>query len=57
MCDTTDSMRSRTCETKPFITDSTTINAMTPRAMPTIEMPEINEMNPLRRRARRPARV
>ena len=56
-CETTDSMRSRTCETKPFITDSTTISAITPSAMPSIEMPEMNEMNLLRRRARRPARV
>ena len=57
MCETTDSMRSRTWETKPFITDSTTIRAITPSAIPAIEMPEMKEMKPLRRRARRPARV
>ena len=56
-CETTDSMRSRTCDTNPFITDSTTISAITPSAMPSIEMPEMNEMKRLRRRARRPARV
>ncbi len=56
-CDTTDSMRSRTWYTKPFITDRTTISAITPSAMPIIEIPEMNEMNPLRRRARLPARV
>ena len=57
MCETTDSMRSRTWDTKPFITDSTTIRAITPSAIPAIEMPEMKEMKPLRRRARRPARV
>gem|GEM_PF-6363186 len=57
MCDTTPSMRSRTSFWKPFITDSTTIKAITPRAIPAIEMPEMKEMKPLRRRARRPARV
>ncbi|MCY1244636.1 hypothetical protein D9M72_577260 [compost metagenome] len=48
ICDSTDSMRSRTSFWKPFITDSTTISAATPRAMPNIEIIEINEMKVLR---------
>ena len=39
MCETTDSMRSRTSFSNPFITDSTTISAATPSAIPAIEMP------------------
>ncbi len=56
MCETTLSMRSRTSFWKPFITLSTMISAATPRAMPSMETPEMNEMKPLRRVAR-PARV
>ena len=37
-------MRARSSFWKPFITDSTTINAMTPTAMPTIDAMEMNEM-------------
>ena len=37
---------------KPFITDSTTISAATPRPMPSIEISEMNEMKWLRRLAR-----
>jgi len=55
-CEITLSMRSVTSFWKPFITDSTMINAATPSAMPSIETPEMNEMNLLRRPAR-PARV
>jgi len=51
----TESMRSRTSFWKPFITESTTISAATPRAMPAIEIAEMKEINALRRRARRPA--
>ena len=54
--DSTDSMRSRTSFWKPFITDSTTISAATPRAMPDIEIIEMKEMKRLRL-ARLPARV
>ncbi|MCY1365734.1 hypothetical protein D9M69_525960 [compost metagenome] len=56
MCETTLSMRSRTSFWKPFITLSTMISAATPRAMPSIDTPEMKEMKPLRRVAR-PARV
>ena len=55
-CAITESMRSRTSFWKPFITDSTMISAATPRAMPSIETPEMNEMKPFLRPAR-PARV
>ncbi|MNN66268.1 hypothetical protein D3C81_1818340 [compost metagenome] len=41
-------MRSRTSFWKPFMTDSTTISAATPSAMPSIEIMEMNEMNVLR---------
>ncbi|MCY1282617.1 hypothetical protein D9M70_314590 [compost metagenome] len=37
---------------KPFITESTTIIASTPRARPIIEVSEMNEMKWLRRLAR-----
>jgi hypothetical protein len=50
------SMRSVTSLRKPFITDSTTISAATPSAMPSIEAAEMKEMKPLRR-VPRPARV
>ena len=56
MCDTTESMRSRTSFWKPFITLSTMISAATPSAMPSMDTPEMNEIKPLRRDAR-PARV
>ena len=52
----TDSMRSVTSFWKPFITDSTTISAATPRPMPAMEMSEINEIK-LLRPLRLPARV
>jgi len=50
------SMRSRTSFWKPFITDSTTISAITPSAMPTIDTPEMKLMKRLRRPPR-PART
>ncbi len=34
----------RTSRSKPFITDSTVISAITPTAMPSIEASEIKEM-------------
>jgi hypothetical protein len=37
---------------KPFMTESTTISAMTPRAMPAMEITEMKEMKWLRRLAR-----
>ena len=43
----TDSMRSVTSFWKPFITDSTTIRAATPSAMPAMDNPEINEIKRL----------
>ncbi len=55
-CASTDSMRSRTSFWKPFITDSTTISAATPSAMPAIETSAMNEMKPLPV-VRLPARV
>ena len=48
MCDATDRMRVRNSCWKPFITDSTTISAATPRAMPAIDVSAMNEMNVLR---------
>ena len=48
MCDATDRMRLRSSSWNPFITDSTTISAATPSAMPAIEISEMNEMNVLR---------
>ena len=52
----TDSMRPVTSFWKPFITDSTTISAATPKPMPAIEIREINEIK-LLRPLRLPARV
>ena len=52
----TDSMRSVTSFWKPFITDSTTISAATPRPMPAMEMSEMKEIK-LLRPLRLPARV
>ncbi len=57
MCDSTDSIRSRTSFWNPFITDSTVISAATPSAMPATDSAEMNEMKPLRRPPRRPERV
>jgi hypothetical protein len=37
-------MRARSSFWNPFITDSTTISAITPTAIPTIEAMEMNEM-------------
>ena len=51
-CDATPRMRARSSFWKPFITDSTTISAATPSAMPAIEMSEMKEMKWLRRLAR-----
>ncbi len=48
MCDATERMRLRSSCWKPFITDSTTISAATPSAMPAIEISAMNEMNALR---------
>ena len=48
MCDATARMRLRSSSWNPFITDSTTISAATPSAMPAIEISEMNEMNVLR---------
>ncbi len=45
-------MRVRTSFWKPFITDSTTISAQTPTAMPIIETRELMPMKRLRRLAR-----
>ena len=48
MCDATDRMRLRSSCWNPFITDSTTISAATPSAMPAIDISEMKEMNVLR---------
>jgi hypothetical protein len=48
MCDATARMRLRSSSWNPFITESTTISAATPSAMPAIEISEMNEMNVLR---------
>ena len=56
MCASTDSMRSVTSFWNPFITDSTTIRAATPSAMPDTEISEINDIK-LLRPLRLPARV
>ena len=45
-------MRVRSSFWKPFITESTTISAATPSAMPHIEIREMKEMKWLRRLAR-----
>jgi hypothetical protein len=49
-------MRSRTSFWKPFMTLSTMMSAATPRPMPSMDTPEMNEMKPLRR-VPRPPRV
>ena len=51
-CEATPRMRVRSSFWKPFITDSTTISAATPSAMPAIEMAEMKLMKWLRRLAR-----
>ena len=51
-CDTTPRIRVRTSFWKPFITESTTISAHTPTAMPIMETAELMPMKRLRRRAR-----
>ena len=51
-CEATPRMRSRTSFWKPFITESTTISAQTPTAMPIIETAELMPMKRLRRFAR-----
>jgi hypothetical protein len=45
-------MRARISFWNPFITDNTTINAITPRPIPSMEMSEMKEMKWLRRLAR-----
>jgi len=45
-------MRPRNSPSKPFITDITTINAATPRIMPSREISDMNEMKWSRRRER-----
>ena len=56
MCEATDRIRLRSSSWKPFITDSTTISAATPSAIPAIDVSAMNEMNELRPEPRR-ARV
>ena len=51
-CEAMPRMRARNSRSKPFITDSTTISAITPMAMPSIDTIEMNEMKWLRRFAR-----
>ncbi len=45
-------MRARSSFWNPFITESTTMSAATPSAMPSIEVSVMKEMNWLRRFAR-----
>ena len=45
MCGRTESMRSRTSFWKPFMTDSTTISAATPSAIPAIDVAATKETN------------
>jgi hypothetical protein len=52
MWEATPRMRPRNSSWKPFMTESTTISAMTPRAMPAMEITEMKEMKWLRRLAR-----
>ena len=56
MCDATARIRLRSSSWKPFITDSTTISAATPSAIPAIDVSAMNEMKVLRADPRR-ARV
>ena len=51
-CEATPRMRARSSFWKPFITESTTISAATPSAMPAIEIAEMKLMKWLRRLAR-----
>jgi hypothetical protein len=52
-CEATPRIRALSSLWKPFITDSTTISAATPRPMPSIETSGMNETKRLRRLARR----
>ena len=55
MCAATARMRVRNSSWKPFMTDSTTISAATPSAIPSIdtaEMKETKRLRPAPRRAR-----
>ena len=52
-CATAPRMRLRNSSWKPFITETVVISATTPMKMPSTEASEMNEMNPLRRLARR----
>jgi hypothetical protein len=52
-CEATPRMRVRTSFWKPFITESTTISAHTPTAMPIIDTRELMLMKRFRRRARK----
>ena len=45
-------MRSRNSASNPFITESTVIKAVTPRAIPKTEVKVMNEMKRVRRLAR-----
>ena len=51
-CEATPRMRARSSFWNPFITESTTISAATPSAIPAIEMSEMKLMKWLRRFAR-----
>ena len=51
-CEATPRILARSSFWKPFITESTTISAATPSAMPAIEMAEMKLMKWLRRLAR-----
>jgi hypothetical protein len=57
MCERTDNIRSRTSFWNPFMTESTTISAATPSAMPATDSAAMNDMKPLRWPAPRPLRV
>jgi hypothetical protein len=48
MCEATDRIRLRSSCWKPFITDSTTMSAATPSAIPAIDISAMNEMKALR---------
>jgi hypothetical protein len=46
-------MRLRNSDSKPFMTDSTTMSTATPMATPAIEITEMNDAKPLPRADRR----
>ena len=50
-CAATPRMRSRNSFSKPFMTESTVISAVTPIRMPIIDVSEMNDMKWLRRLA------